>query len=280
MTDREQNSGFDELERRLALLAGDMAFPETPSFDLSFAALSSGREASLPTPRRFPTRAWQAGLAAAVVLLLTTLAIPTTRETLGSWFSFPGIRIEVGDRDDDPPPTVTSIGDSLLLGSAIPLEEASERAGFPVLVPGSDLVTGAPEAWLNEVQGTAVVSLLYPATDDLPSIGTTGVGLLLMQIDAGGDTGMFIVKRATGETPPQPVLVSGQQGLWVQGGVLMTDAGDPFWTYMRRSGNVLVWEQDGTTYRMESDLPLEDALALAESLAPLDTSTEGEDALR
>jgi hypothetical protein len=270
MTDRERNAGFDDLERHLALLADDVAFPATPSFDLALTTSPSGREAPPPAPRRLPTRAWQAGLAAAVVLLLTTLAIPTTRETLGSWFSFPGIRIEVGDRGDDPSPTVTSIGDSLLLGNATPLEEASERAGFPVLVPASGLVAEAPEAWLNNVQGTAVVSLLYPATDDLPSIGTTGVGLLLMQIDAGGETGMFIVKRATGETPPQPVVVNGQQGLWVQGGVLMTDAGDPFWTYLRRSGNVLVWEQDGITYRMESDLPLEDALAIAESLTPVE----------
>lgn len=31
-------------------------------------------------------------------------------------------------------------------------------------------------------------------------------------------------------------------------------------------GNVLVWEQDGITYRLESALPLEEAVRVAESL--------------
>lgn len=58
--------------------------------------------------------------------------------------------------------------------------------------------------------------------------------------------------------------------MWIQGGVLMIDAGDPFWTYQRRSGNVLVWEQGDITFRMESNLPLDDAIAIAESLEPIE----------
>jgi len=104
----------------------------------------------------------------------------------------------------------------------------------------------------------------------LPAIGDTGVGMLLMQIDASGNTSMLIGKRASAESPPRPVTIDGAKGLWIQGGVLMADAGDPFWTYARRSGNVLVWEAGGVTYRMESNLPLNDALAIAESLQPVD----------
>jgi len=93
-----------------------------------------------------------------------------------------------------------------------------------------------------------------------------------MQIDASGNTSMFITKRASAESPPRPVTVDGAAGMWIQGGVLMIDAGDPFWTYQRRSGNVLVWERGGITYRMESNLPLDDAIAIAESLEPIEGS--------
>lgn len=266
MTDSLATGGFDALERDLALLAEDVIFPATPAFTMPVAG------AKPVSSRRFPdfltATWWKAGLAAAV-LAIATLAVPDARHAVADWFGFPGIRIEIGDRDGDPPPAVTSIGDSLLLGQALTLDDVQERAGFPVVIPGGALSSVPPEVYLNTSRGTPVVSLLYPASDDLPAIGTTGAGLLLMQIDASGDTSIWITKRATGETSPQPVAVNGADGLWIRGGVLMTDAGDPFWTYQRRSGNVLVWEQDGVTYRMESNLPLNDALAFAESLEPL-----------
>jgi hypothetical protein len=34
----------------------------------------------------------------------------------------------------------------------------------------------------------------------------------------------------------------------------------------RLAGNVLLWERDGVTYRLEGDVPLRRALAIAESL--------------
>ena len=236
MTDAQIPGEFDVLERDLSFLAEDVTFPITPVF--SFPA-STVAVAPIIRPS---SMWWKVGLAAAVLLLAATLAFPAPRHALASWFDFPGIRIEIGNRDDDPPPTVTSIGGSLLLGTPVTLDEASERAGFPVMLPNHALTDAEPEVYLNSFQGAPVVSLLYPASNDLPSIGSTGVGLLLMEIDASGDTSIMIVKRATGETPPQSVTIDGNFGLWVQGGVLLTDAGDPFWTYQRRSGNVLVWE--------------------------------------
>lgn len=255
---------FDDLERELARLAGDVAFPPTPSFALPAPPHATRRVRQL-APRGW----WRAGLAAAVLLLVTTLAVPEARQTLAGWLGFPGIRIEIGDQADDPPPTVTTIGGSLLLGEAATFEEAAAAVNFELAVPRTGLEDIEPEVYLNQFQDAPVVSLLYPASNELPGIGETGVGLLLMQIDASGNTSMFITKRASAESPPRPVAVDGGDGMWIQGGVLTIDAGDPFWTYERRSGNVLVWEQDGITYRMESNLPRDDAIAIAESLAPL-----------
>ena len=253
------------LERQLARLPEDVGFPPTPTFTLTGPAFR-------PTPRRLPSgplrsRWWQATLVAAVVLFLMAIAIPQARHAIADWFSFPGIRIELGDRDGDPPQIVTSIGGELLLGNQTSLDEAQAAVTFPLLIPegGSE-----PEVYINSVQARSVISLIFAGSETLPEIGTTGVGLLLMEIDASGDTPMMLAKRAMAEWPPQTVDVRGSDGVWIQGGVLLSDAGDPFWTYQRRSGNVLIWEQNGVTFRMECNLPLTEALALAESLAPLD----------
>ncbi len=255
----------DRLERALSRLGDDIMFPPTPAFSIP----SAPHRVERPAPDRFRRGWWRAALAVAAMLLAMTLILPDTRHALADWLDFPGIRIEIGDRASDPPPTVTSIGGSLLLGDASTLEGAASAVEFDLLVPGAGLEGFQPEVYLNHFQGAPVVSFLFPESNELPEIGTTGVGLLLMQIDAAGDTSMFITKRASAESPPRPVTVDGSAAMWIQGGVLMLDAGDPFWTYQRRSGNVLVWEQGGVTYRMESNLHQDDAIAIAESLTPI-----------
>ncbi len=265
MTDLGLPGDDHDLERHLARLATDAVFPATPDFAMPHTAAPAEKRAPvLKTPAW-----WKVALAGSALLVAVTLAIPDTREAMADWLGFPGIQIEIGDRVGDPPPTVTSIGGSLLLGRATTFLEAEAMAGFDVVMPTAVLDGADPEVYLNSFQGAPVVSLLYPASKELPEIGETGVGLLLMQIDASGNTSMFITKRAVAETPPRPVTVDGGDGMWIQGGVLMIDAGDPFWTYQRRSGNVLVWERDRITYRMESNLPVDDAIAIAESLVPI-----------
>ncbi len=256
---------FGDLERELSHLGGDVTFPPTPVF--SFPATSP--DAGGRVHGFVAIASWKAGLAVAALLIAITLALPDARQALADWIGFPGIRIEIGDRAGDPPPTVTSIGGSLLLGEAATLEGAASAVEFDLAVPGAGLEGVYPEVYLNTFKDAPVVSFLYPASNELPEVGDTGVGMLLMQIDAAGNTSMFMTKRASAESPPRPVTVDGAAGMWIQGGVLMIDAGDPFWTYQRRSGNVLVWERGGITYRMESNLPLDDAIAIAEYLEPI-----------
>lgn len=248
-----------DLERQLLHLGEDVRFPPTPAFSLK-------SRPAVPPSRMIPAW-WRAGLAAAAALVLLALVVPEARQAVGSWLGVPGIRIEIGDQDDDPSPVVTSIGGSLLLGQPATLAEVNQE--FPVALPGGALAAVDPEIYLNRFEGQPVVSLLYPASETLPAIGTTGVGLLLMQVEASGDTPLMMVKRAAVDASPLPVTVNGQEGFWIAGGMLVTDAGDPFWSFARRSGNVLVWHEDGVTYRIESSLPLADALAIAGSLAPL-----------
>ena len=76
------------------------------------------------------------------------------------------------------------------------------------------------------------------------------------------------------ETHLEAVTVSGKPGFWISGAphtyfFVCYDAGECRQERYRLNGNVLIWEQDGVTLRLESLLPREDALAVAESISAL-----------
>jgi hypothetical protein len=73
-------------------------------------------------------------------------------------------------------------------------------------------------------------------------------------------------------TVVEEATVRGRRALWVKGTHLLQfyDAQGNVWSGMRRlvQGNVLIWEEDGITYRLESSLSMSEAVRIAESLAP------------
>lgn len=259
----------DALGDNLAHLRTDLIFPETPDIVSALNLQDATRPSrdSGTTPRRMHRPRWRAVAVAAVLLGFIVFALPGTRSTMASWFDFGGIRIEVGSKDEKPWTPPTSIGGTLLLGEQISIEDAAIAAPFEIVAPSDQQVTGAPETYLLERDGAVIVSLLYPTSPMLPEIGTTGVGLLLMQIDSPERAAM-LVKRSMNEQSPVPVTVNGQTGTWIAGGTLTVEPVYESGTFERSSGNVLIWDQDGVTYRMESSLSLNDALAVAESLRP------------
>ena len=73
------------------------------------------------------------------------------------------------------------------------------------------------------------------------------------------------------ETHLEAVSVGGEPGFWISGAphaffFVCYDAGECRQERYRLAGNVLIWEQDGVTLRLESALPREEALAIAESV--------------
>lgn len=269
MTNAVPEGGPDDLERRLAQLRTDLVFPATPDFAAVFAVDSAGP--FIPSGRALTNVSrpfWKVLAVAAIAIGIVAFALPGTRATLASWFDFAGIRIEIGtdDRTLQSPPT--TIGGSLLLGPAVSIEDAAAVARFEIVALADDGIVGEAETYLLERDGTVMVSLLYPPSAELPEVGTTGVGLLLMQIDSPGSDD-FLVKLVMNESPPVSVSVNGNDGAWVEGGTLTIEPVHQSGVFGRSSGNVLIWEENGVTYRMESSLTLPEALAIAESLRPI-----------
>jgi hypothetical protein len=60
--------------------------------------------------------------------------------------------------------------------------------------------------------------------------------------------------------------VNGQYALWVKGSHMLEIQGNDYQSLRLVDGNVLIWEVGSITYRLETDLSMEEAIRIAESL--------------
>jgi hypothetical protein len=154
-------------------------------------------------------------------------------------------------------PTATPevLAPPLDLAGRTTLAEATEALGQPVLLPGYPGDIGAPEiVFLQDWEGPLVI-LVWTREDD-PIHARLALHIL------GPDT-------FAGKGEPSVVAtttVSGHPALWTQGPHLLSIQSGSDVLRSLVTGNVLVWEQDGLTYRLETDGPMSEAVRIAESL--------------
>ncbi len=262
------------LERALTALGRDTHFPPAPDL-----AASVRRRLREPAEQR---RWWHLPLArqpliAALLLTLALLAglaalLPDVRTAIAHWFTIPGVRLVIVD-DDVATPAISGdpLGATLLLGERRTLAEAQARVPFRLRLPTSSAFGVPDEVYLRPIAGGQLVTFLYHAQEGLPAAAETGVGALLMQFENSNP----IDALAKG-IPPHITLkwpmVGGGPGLWLEGSsYLMVDPGASLGFGdggARHSANVLFWQENGVTFRLETALNQEDAIRLAESVAP------------
>jgi hypothetical protein len=207
-----------------------------------------------------PQIAWMAG---GIVLILTLLLVPLVRQAVANVLEVAGIRFEFGETPDLPPPATLAPGDK------VDLEWAQRAVDFPILTP-SALEPPTAVHLLEWELGTQVF-LAWGASEHLPEVGESDTGLLLAEFRADLHEAFF-GKILEGGTTVDRVSVDGVPAFWLAGAphVFMFETGrrDLVEDETRLTGNVLVWERDGITYRLESSLDREESLAIAESLRP------------
>ena len=283
----------DDVDAALRTLRTAVAFPPTP--DLAAAVhhqITSGAATSRHVGVSFARLGWPRGLAlaGAALLLLIGAALSLSgdlRSAVADRLGIPGIRLQIVD--DTPPtptwgiasppstapsrtpaatPTASPVGLTLLLGEPASLVEAQAAIPYPIKVPTA---LGEPdEVYVRPVSEGLMVALLYRTRPGLPAAAETGVGALFMQFPAGPDSADIAKKVLLGQGALTEVTVDGELGYWVTGASELVIIADPASSIVedpgRPSANVLLWASGGITYRLETALPLTDALALAESL--------------
>lgn len=150
------------------------------------------------------------------------------------------------------PATITSL---LPLGEEISLEAAEQAAGFPLRLPGYPPDLGDPDRVYYQAKGPVVVLVWLEAGQDEQ---------VRMSLHAIGPDS--IVLRKNQPAIVQETSVNGGYAVWTEGPYLLEIDGGDYRHFRLVDGHTLIWDEEGITYRLESALPLDDAVRIAESL--------------
>lgn len=255
---------------RIAALLVDAArgaeFPDTPP--LAERVRSRIEAGPLPVaeirlPRTRPPLL-RPVLAAVVVLVLVvglTLSLSVSaRRAVADWLGVVGIRVTFGEAPEATPRPAGEVP----LGTPVSRAEASELVGFEVLVPAG--VRGRAALYFEPGIGDAgMVSVVYPRR----ARTFADVDLLVSQFTASLPA-EYVKKLGAGGSHISYVPVRESDGFWIDGEPHLffyeDGEGDGRHETVRLAGNVLLWEEDGTTYRIEGPGSLQEALIVASRL--------------
>lgn len=139
------------------------------------------------------------------------------------------------------------------------LADAQKKVDFPILLPTYPSDLGPPDyVFLQNADGNMVVLVwLDPQKPDT-------VLMSLQFVPSGSWVITKFEPRVIQETK-----VNGQRAIWTEGPYpLILRNGDVEFTRLVK-GNVLVWVDGELTYRLETDLSVDEAVKIAESLEPI-----------
>jgi hypothetical protein len=261
----------DNLEtwgKQLSKLSQDLPYPPTPDIASLVASRLEG-EGTKPTRQLSPRLAW---VVVILILLATLMAFEPVRAQILEFLQIGAIRIFLSQ----PTPTSTS-GATLpspVAGAPVPtaspivyptltdlagetsLAEAQRALDFPIKLPTYPPDLGDPErVFLQDLGGQAVL-LVWMDPEEPERIR---LDLLLMGPGTFAEKALPAVIEETS--------INGQEAIWAKGAHLLQFSGSTYHSVpLVVEGNILIWEQDGVTYRLESDLSLGEAVRVAESL--------------
>ncbi len=259
MADPQHTQPPGNVERALHDLGSQLDWPVEPNLVPGFRQ----RLASQPERRSglarwwpvasLPRLAWTS-VALVVLFALVITVSDSTRSVVADRLGLPGVSIST-----DPTATLTPSND-LQLGDHTTLDDALSRSGGGLVMP-PDAILGPPdEVYVLDHDGTVQVSYIYYPRSDLPEVGKTGIGLLISQFQ-GHTNDSFVQKQIGPNTTVALTDVNGQRAFWL--------AGEPHVFYYERpdgqideetirlAANVLLWEQNGKTLRIETTLDRE-----------------------
>ena len=157
------------------------------------------------------------------------------------------------------------------LGREVSFAQATRVAGFAPALPEA---LGPPDRlWVDETEidlesgevAKRIVAAWEP-TQELPAIDGTNTGALLMQFEGEWEVA---AKQLFAETDRYgDAIVEGRPAFWTTGAHTLTLVSGRESRRVLVTGNVLIWQDAGYTFRLETMLPRAQAIALAETVTP------------
>lgn len=253
MSERLRTMSDDDLGAALSAL--DIEWPSTPALHTAvMARATSERPSIVRLPLSRPKRIML--IAAATVLLLVGAAVAAKIV-----IDLGGVVVEVTPS----PPGILPTPSIAPTGEPVTLEEATVMLGREVPVPSG---LGPPDrVWADEVfteEGdVARVTIAWHARQGLPEISNTRYGAVLMVFEGDANVASKDLYEDTGVL--QVESVDGVDYYWTTGTHLLELLTSDGVAYVRVEGNVLLWRDGAHTMRLESSLPMTEALRIAAS---------------
>jgi hypothetical protein len=240
------------LDRLLERTASATAYPRTPALRGRVLAAIAVRT---PDTRRTATaRRFVVAITAVVLALFgASLAVPASRSAIAELFGIEGAKIErlptpTGGATATPLPAPADIGAYARPSS---LADVQTAIGFaPALAPGA----GDPQVFVARYPAEGVVILRYGGFD-------------LWEMRARD---IFLGKGLPEGVVSVDTAVSGHPARWIEGGphiaYLYDERGAIPGSERTVTRDTLIWRTDFALYRLETTLPMADAIRIAESL--------------
>ena len=270
------NGSLEGWENRLRAAAQEMPYPPTP--DIAGAVRHRLERAPQGSAK------WRLAVVTATVLLALlagALSVPAVRAAVIEFLQIGAIRIILPAPTNTPtstlpvtmtpgrtplptptlPPSPTP-GDLVALDDLqgeTTLEAAIQKASFTLQLPAYPAELGLPDRIFVQDMGGTMAILVWTAVDN-----TEKAELILYEIAPGSWAGQKSAPYSLERTH-----VNGREAAWAEGPYMLNLTNGN--TDMRRLivGHVLIWDENGVTYRLESNLDLSQAIKIAESLAPI-----------
>jgi len=253
----------EPIEPRLQALAKEFKYPSTPSIADEVMSRIGGAGKRLRIGRQL---AW--ALTMLIVLLAGLLVVPPVRAAVLEFIQIGIVRIfpspvQTPVQTIEAPSTATpAVNTTSLLpilekiSGETTLEDARSMIDFPISLP-SDF--GRPDhVFLQDANGWMLILIwLDPQQPDR-------IQLSLHMIEEGSWT---IEKLQP--TVIEKTTVNGQRAMWTVGEYPLIMQNQDIQFMRLVNGNVLIWEGNKITYRLETDLDLNAAIRIAESLQTL-----------
>jgi hypothetical protein len=261
-----------DFEAQLRSIAAGMTYPRTPNIARSVTARL--RASNRP---RLVSRTFAWSLAILLVLISSLMLIPPARAAILEFIQIGVVRIFRAEPTPLPPPTqrpssnivpMTATPAPTLqplipilrnISGEMTLEQAQNTVKYAILLPSYPKDLGKPDyVFVQDADGAMTILVwLDPQKPDQ-------VLLSLHFLPAGS----WAIKKVQ-PTVIEETRVNGHRAVWTTGPyVIRLTNGDVDLTRLI-NGHVLIWEEGNITYRLETALPLEEAIKIAESLQPI-----------
>lgn len=259
-------------EKQLLSIAKGLEYPPTPNIAGSVAA----RLRSSTRPHFISRRlAWT--LTILLVLFSSLMLIPPARAAIIEFIQIGVVRIFRAEPAPLPPPnedfpstiipvtaTPRPTAEPLIpilekFAGEMTLEEAQQAVDYPILLPSYPPDLGQPDhIFVQDADGAMTILVwIDPQQPDT-------VLMSLHFLPAGS----WAIKKVE-PTRIQDTTVNGRRAIWAIGPYPIRYSNGDIDFIRLIEGHVLIWADGDMTYRLETDLSLEEAIKIAESLKPI-----------